>query len=109
DAADLPKMETLIASEKKGLVWATVAMMLSLVILVVTAIPETSAWRAPSGEITDSAAPLMKSIVAIIFVFFLIPGVVYGYVAKTANNHREIVKGMSKSMSGMGYYIVMAF
>jgi aminobenzoyl-glutamate transport protein len=109
DAADLPKMETLMASEKKGLIWATVAMVLSLALLVLSAIPETSAWRAPNGEITDSAAPMMRSIVAIIFVFFLIPGVVYGYVAKTADNHREIVKGMSKAMSGMGYYVVMAF
>ncbi|MFN4197936.1 MAG: AbgT family transporter, partial [Flavobacterium sp.] len=49
------------------------------------------------------------SIVAIIFVFFLIPGVVYGYVSGTVKTHRDVVQGMSKSMSGMGYYIVMAF
>jgi aminobenzoyl-glutamate transport protein len=47
--------------------------------------------------------------VALIFVFFLIPGVVYGYVAGTVKTHRDVIDGMTKAMSGMGYYIVMAF
>lgn len=110
DPAELPKMDALQPHERKGLRWATFAMVLSGVLLMVSAMPETSAWRSPlNGELTHSSAPLMQSIVGIIFVFFLIPGVVYGYVAGTANNHREIIKGMSKAMSGMGYYIVMAF
>ncbi|SEH80324.1 p-Aminobenzoyl-glutamate transporter family [Rheinheimera pacifica] len=110
DAADLPKMDVLKDNERKGLRWATFAMVLSAVLLVVSAMPETSAWRSPvNGELTHSAAPLMQSIVGIIFVFFLIPGVVYGYVSGNAKDHRDIIKGMSKAMSGMGYYIVMAF
>jgi aminobenzoyl-glutamate transport protein len=110
DPAELPTMEPLQAHESKGLRWATFAMVLSGVLLIVSAMPETSAWRSPTnGLLTDSSAPLMQSIVGIIFVFFLIPGVVYGYVAGTAKNHRDIIQGMSKAMSGMGYYIVMAF
>ncbi|MCZ8074860.1 MAG: AbgT family transporter, partial [Paucibacter sp.] len=62
-----------------------------------------------AGELAAAAAPLMKSIVALIFVFFLIPGVVYGYASGSIQTHADIVKGMSKAMSGMGYYIVMAF
>ena len=46
---------------------------------------------------------------ALIFLLFLIPGIVYGYVAGTVESHRDIIKGMSKTMSTMGYYIVMAF
>ncbi len=110
DPADLPKMDPLQPNERKGLRWASIAMVVSLVLLAWSAIPETSAWRSPTtGQLTHSAAPLMQSIVAIIFVFFLIPGVVYGYVAGTAKDHRSIIKGMSQAMSGMGYYIVMAF
>lgn len=110
DPADLPKMDELQPNERKGLRWAVFAMVASLVLLVWSAVPETSAWRSPTNaQLTHSSAPLMQSIVAIIFVFFLIPGVVYGYVAGTANNHRDIIKGMSQAMSGMGYYIVMAF
>jgi len=56
-----------------------------------------------------SAAPLMQSIVPLIFVSFLIPGIAYGVAAGTVRTHRDVVAGMSKAMSGMGYYIVMAF
>lgn len=110
DPAGLPTMDPLQPNEVKGLRWAVLAMAASLALLLLSLMPEGSAWRAPNtGELTHSSAPLMQSIVALIFIFFLIPGVVYGYVAGTAKNHRDIVKGMSHAMSGMGYYVVMAF
>ena len=110
DPAGLPTMDALRPNEIKGLRWAGVAMIASLALLALSAMPEASAWRSPdTRELTHSSAPLMQSIVPLIFIFFLIPGVVYGYVAGTAKNHRDIVKGMSQAMSGMGYYIVMAF
>ena len=40
----------------------------------------------------------MKMIVPLIFLLFLIPGIVHGYVAGTVKDHRDIIKGMSKSM-----------
>ncbi len=60
-------------------------------------------------QLTASTAPLMLSIVSLIFLLFLIPGIVYGYVAGTISGHKDIVQGMSKTMSTMGYYIVLAF
>lgn len=51
----------------------------------------------------------MQSIVALIFVLFLIPGIVYGYVAGTVKTHRDIIAAMTKAMGGMAYYIVIAF
>jgi hypothetical protein len=51
----------------------------------------------------------MLAIVPLIFILFLLPGIVYGYAAKTISGHRDIIQGMSKSMSTMGYYIVLAF
>lgn len=53
--------------------------------------------------------PLMKAIVPLIFLLFLLPGVVYGYVAGTVRSHRDIVQGMTKSMGSISYYLVMAF
>jgi aminobenzoyl-glutamate transport protein len=60
-------------------------------------------------QLTANTAPLMLSIVPLIFLIFIIPGIVYGYVAGTVTSHRDIISGMSKSMSTMGYYIVLAF
>jgi aminobenzoyl-glutamate transport protein len=60
-------------------------------------------------SLTSRDAPLMKSIVPLIFVLFLIPGIAYGYAAGTVRSHRDIVAGMTKSMGTISYYLVMAF
>jgi aminobenzoyl-glutamate transport protein len=109
DLAEAPTLQPLDASERCGLAAAVGAMALGIAALVVSTLPADSAWRAPSGLLGDSAAPLMKSVVPLIFLLFLIPGVVYGYVARTVRSHRDLVAGMTQAMSGMGYYIVMAF
>lgn len=109
DPEEMPKMEELSAADRRGLFAGLAAMLVGVVLLVVAVLPEGSALRAPSGEITAFQAPLMQSIVPLIFLFFLIPGIVHGYVAGTVKNHRDIIKGMSHAMSTMGYYIVMAF
>jgi aminobenzoyl-glutamate transport protein len=72
-------------------------------------VPAGSAWRAETGELTAATAPLMRSIVPLIFLVFLLPGVVYGYVSRSVRSHRDLIAGMTQAMSGMGYYIVMAF
>ncbi|MBW3549506.1 MAG: AbgT family transporter [Proteobacteria bacterium] len=116
DMSEMPRMDALGPRERRGLLLSLLAMGLGMLALLLTALPEASAWRAPAdavgaGEnsLLVSAAPLMQSIVALIFVFFLVPGVVYGYVAGTVKSHRDVIGGMSKTMSAMGYYVVMAF
>ena len=117
DPAGLPTMETLKPEEKRGLAFSAGAMALTALLFVLTLLPETSPWRAPEGtplvegqsNLLVAAAPLMQSIVPLIFIFFLVPGVVYGAVSGSVKTHRDVVAGMAKAMSGMGYYIVMAF
>jgi len=109
DLAEAPALESLDPRERRGLGAALLAMLLGIAALALTTLPADSAWRAANGALTDSGAPLMKSVVPLIFLLFLLPGVVYGYVAGTVRSHRDLVAGMSQAMSGMGYYIVMAF
>ena len=109
DPADMPKMQTLGARETRGLYAGLGALVVGIVILVLTSAPGGSVLRAPDGSLTAANAPLMQSIVPLIFLLFLIPGVVYGYVAGTVQSHRDIIKGMSTTMSTMGYYIVLSF
>jgi aminobenzoyl-glutamate transport protein len=109
DLAEAPALETLAPPERRGLRAGLAAMAVGIAALVITALPGGSAWRAPDGELAVSAAPLMQSIVPLIFLLFLLPGVVYGYVAGTVKTHRDIVAGLTQAMSGMGYYVVMAF
>jgi aminobenzoyl-glutamate transport protein len=109
DLTDLPTLETLTAAERKGLRAALWAMLAAIAILVVTAWPETSSWRGTGGSLTESGAPLMASIVSLIFILFLIPGVIYGVVAGTVKSSKDVIDGMSKAMTGMAYYLVIMF
>jgi aminobenzoyl-glutamate transport protein len=109
DLHDLPTMEALEPTERKGLRAALVAMLIGILLLVLTSLSETSAWRSPEGTLTSGAAPLMKSIVPLIFLLFLLPGVVYGIVAGTVHSSKDVINGMTKAMTGMGYYLVIMF
>jgi aminobenzoyl-glutamate transport protein len=109
DLDDIPQMERITPKEQRGLNWSLVAMGLGVLILTLVTLPATSPMRSPEGEITAATAPLMRAIVPLIFLLFLVPGVVYGYVAGTVKSHRDIIAGMSKAMSTMGYYVVLSF
>jgi aminobenzoyl-glutamate transport protein len=54
-------------------------------------------------------APLMKGIVPLLFLLFLVPGVIFGAITGSIRNHRDVIQAMSKSMGAMSYYLVMAF
>jgi aminobenzoyl-glutamate transport protein len=122
DPADMPKLDPMTPAERRGLIAGGIAVVVGLALLVLWAWPEGSALRAPAtgeaavkipedfrGSLIHSEAPLMKAIVPLIFLVFLVPGVVHGYVSGTFKDHRDVVKSMAKAMSTMGYYLVMAF
>jgi len=54
-------------------------------------------------------SPFLKSIVAMILVFFVVPGFVYGRTVGTMRSDRAIIDGMAAAMSSMGLYIVLVF
>jgi aminobenzoyl-glutamate transport protein len=109
DPDEMPKMEKLSKADRRGLFAGMGAMLLGAALLFVFVLPSDSALRSPSGELTAFSAPLMQSIVPLIFLFFLVPGIVHGYVSGSVRSHRDIIEGMSKAMGTMGYYLVMAF
>ena len=109
DAEEAPDMGTITPRERKAFWWATGVLVLGLGILTLTLLPEDSAFRDETGSLNSFSAPIMQSIVPLIFLLFLIPGVVYGFVAGVFEDSKGVVDAMSKAMQGMGYYIVMAF
>ena len=109
DAEGLPEMHDLQPTERKGLRWALLAMAAGLALLVVTALPEGSAWRTADGRLTAFDAPMMRAIVSLIFLLFLVPGIVYGIVAGTLKSSRDMIAGMTHAMNGMAYYLVIMF
>jgi len=109
DPDEMPKMETLGGKEKRALTIANVVVVVVFALLIAVALPADSPLRnSETGSLTRNA-PLMGMIVPLIFVFFLVPGVVYGYLSGTFASHKDVIKGMSRAMETMGYYMVMAF
>lgn len=109
DLEDLPTMAALTALERSGLSAALWAMLIGIGLLIASAWPESSAWRGTSGSLTERGAPLMASIVPLIFVLFLLPGIVYGVIAGTVHSAKDIIDGMTKAMHNMAYYLVIMF
>lgn len=109
DADDMPVMEEVGKPERKAFWIATSVMVIGLVALAASVIPADSPMRAPNGAVASFRAPIMLSIVPLIFLLFAIPGVVYGYITKNFKTSKDVVMAMSKSMEMMAYYIVMAF
>ncbi|QKX18904.1 AbgT family transporter [Microbulbifer sp. YPW1] len=102
------KMTELTAEEKRGLKYAGLAVLGVCGLLALTIVPE---WGVLRNQETGAVAgsPFLKGIVALIVVFFAIPGFVYGKTVGTMNNDRDVIDAMSKSMGTMGMYIVLVF
>lgn len=109
DEDDMPVIPEVGQRERKAFTTAGLVMLGGLVLLVLAAWPDDSALRAENGKLAEFGAPLMDSIVPLIFLFFIIPGVVYGFMAGTFKDSKGVVTAMSKTMESMAYYVVMAF
>ncbi|MBN7819043.1 AbgT family transporter [Bowmanella yangjiangensis] len=109
DPKEIPKFDELSDKDRKALRAATLVMLAGIGLLVAVLWPVDSPLRAPDGDLASFSAPVMRSIVPLIFLLFIIPGVVYGLMAGTFKSSRDIIGAMSKSMGSMSYYIVMAF
>lgn len=101
-------MGSLTDPEKRGLKLAGLAVLIVSALLAWTVVPEDGILRnQATGEIAGS--PFLKSIVAFIFIFFAVPGFVFGKVVGTMKTDRDVINAMSTSMSSMGMYIVLVF
>ena len=109
DIEAAPDMSTIESKEKKGFWIATLVSVILFALFILTLLPENSPFRDADGKISSFSAPIMQSIVPLIFIFFLLPGVIYGYYAKSYKKSKDVIDDMSKAMEGMAYYIVMAF
>ena len=105
---DSHRMDPLSAEERRGLwhtLWATLAFAAVLAALVV---PESGILRnQETGAVAGS--PFLRGIVAIIFVYFLMVGVVYGRAVGTIKSDRDVIDAMAYAMSTLGLYIALVF
>ncbi|MEX1220889.1 MAG: AbgT family transporter [Idiomarina sp.] len=109
DQEDMPVLDDVTPRDRKAFYAAVLTMVVGLALLYFAATAENTPLADATGELASFTAPLMQSIVPLIFLLFIIPGVVHGFVAGTFTNSQDVVTAMTKSMEGMAYYMVMAF
>jgi len=108
---DDSQMQPLTGAEKKGLVAALVSTVALLGLVALLVVPENGVLRdqqAADGFLASSK-PFFDSIVAWIFIFFLVVGFAYGRTVGTMKNDRDIIDGMSSAISTLGLYVVLVF
>ncbi|WP_414044935.1 AbgT family transporter [Macrococcus equi] len=95
--------------ERKAMSWANWSILLLMMLLVFLTVPEHALLRnAKTGSLIDDS-PLMDGIVPIITLLFLVPGLIYGYMAGTMRSTRKFSEMLAESMSSMGGFIVIVF
>jgi len=104
-------MGALSATERRGLKLAGLTLLGMVAVLLALALPENGWFRDPGENHTlvQDLRPMLKSVVALIFVFFVVPAIVYGKVTGSLKNDRDVIDGMAKAMSSMGLYLVLVF
>ncbi|MFL0810114.1 MAG: AbgT family transporter [Agarilytica sp.] len=109
DDVSVGLVETLSVREVRAMRIALAVLLFGIAALVAMLLPGDSPFRSDSGQLASYSAPIMRSIVPLIFLLFVIPGCVYGFLSGSFNSSSDVIQAMSKAMSGMSYYIVMAF
>lgn len=102
--------ETVISEkEKKGIIGALIAFLIFILLLLIALLPENAMLRnAETGSMIEDS-PFMASIVPLTMIMFLIPSLVYGSLSGVFKSDKDVVSHLSKSISGMGTFIVFAF
>lgn len=99
----------LSADESRGLLFAAIALVVSVVVLGLLTLPAGAPLRNPdTGELIGNS-PFMSGLIAVIMGLFLVMGAAYGYGAKTIDSVTGIIKAMEKAMAGLGGLILLFF
>lgn len=110
---DEDKVKELSKLEKRGILFAVIALIIFLTFVLIGVIPEWGYLReigvADDALFIKKIQPALKSIVAFIFIGAGLMGIGYGLGAKTFKSDSDVMNGMGKSMETLGIYIVLVF
>lgn len=107
------ELQNIKPEEKKALKFANMTFFaLVALLIVVVALPNSFLRNLNADTFLNSVisgSTLMNGLIPIITIMFFVPSVVYGKIAGTVKNEKEVVAHMSKNMAAMGGYLVLAF
>lgn len=89
---DIPRRdcgETISENETKGLRRAGIALLVWIGVILILTVPENAILRSDTGALLPKS-PFLSSVIFILFMSFLIPGVAYGKAVGTIKNSKDI-------------------
>jgi aminobenzoyl-glutamate transport protein len=97
----------LSADESRGLRWAGLGLLGTLLVFGLLTIPQGAPLRNPDTKELIGNSPFMNGLIAFIMVVFLATGAAYGFGAKTMKSLTDVIKAIEKALSGMGGLIFL--
>lgn len=99
----------LTPQENRGLKFALISFIGIVSLLLLITLPIGSALRNPTTNEIIGDSPFMDSLVFIIMLVFLIPGIGYAFGSGDAKSPKDIIPHAIKSMSDMGSLLAILF
>jgi aminobenzoyl-glutamate transport protein len=98
-------------AERRGLLAAGVASLVLVAAVLFLVVPPWGWMRDPAynESVIQDLKPMLRSVVALIFLGFAVLGIVYGRVVGTVRSDRDLIQFMGKAMASMGLYMVLVF
>ncbi|WP_392564048.1 AbgT family transporter [Orbus wheelerorum] len=97
-------------NENRGFRYAGLSIIALVVLLAALLYPDNSPFRATgSGSLTSADAPVMQAIVPLLFIFFAVPGLIYGFVAGTFKSSKDVTNSMENILKSLISFIVFCF
>jgi len=100
-------LEKLTKTEKKGLLYALLTMLVITAITLIGILPDDGFFRGQDGGVLTS--PLIKGVVAMLFITAAAMDLAYGFTTGKFKNDSDIVDGMAASMKTLSTYFVLVF
>ncbi|MBI9052959.1 MAG: AbgT family transporter [Bacteroidales bacterium] len=107
EGVEKEEISRLTRIEKKGIKRASLVFLGFIVLLLIGLIPENGILRGTDGTFLQS--PVLKGVVAILFLVAGLMGLIYGLVIGKYKNDSDVMKGMAESMKTLASYIVLVF
>jgi aminobenzoyl-glutamate transport protein len=105
DAAVDTSLAKIDPREKRAVAGAAAAALVTLAGIAFLALPENALLRDADGTL----APFFKSMVPLIAIFFVMPGLVYGIMTGAIRDTTTVARMTGDTIATMGSYIVLAF
>jgi aminobenzoyl-glutamate transport protein len=117
DAADAAAGR-LVPAEVRGLLWATAAVLIATGVFIAFSLVPGMPFDDAKGKLPDAVRGLglgdhfdrwVEAIVPMLFILFLLPGIVYGLAKGSIRKGADVPRMMVETMAAMAPIIVLAF